>query len=310
MVLLSISCGKKGAPTLRASEKPVAVKEIRVVHRGDELIISWSYPASERAKIKGFYIEKTEVKSKESEVKSHEFKNIAFVENNVERFIDKDFRVNQIYLYKIRAYSLRDILSDETPVMTVKPLPLPEKPTDLKYTLTDDSVRLQWHWPDKSNKYNVYKSYEKESYPFQPFNAAPVTDMFFYDRIESDRKVYYTVRALLDTDIKDEGLPAETLEVNPAFFAPSKPAGLSYAVSEKNVYLIWAGNPESWITGYRVYRQKQGETGFKPIGDTVTPAFKDDVYLAAPAVYYVTAIGISKESIPSDIAEVAPVIEK
>jgi predicted small lipoprotein YifL len=52
------SCGKKGDPTLKTFEKPMPVKEIRAVHREDELIISWSYPAAEREKIKGFHIEK------------------------------------------------------------------------------------------------------------------------------------------------------------------------------------------------------------------------------------------------------------
>lgn len=263
----------------------------------------WSYPAAERLKIKGFYIEKA-VGGQQN------FKSIAFLGSDAHQFADKNFEIKQDYFYKIRVYSLNDVLSDDSPVIRATPLMSPSAPKGFSYLLTEDAVKLQWEGNDKKVKYNVYKSYEKGSYPLQPFNASPISEMFFYDRIETDRTVYYTVRALLDTDIRDEGFPSEELGVDPALFVPSKPTGLSYAVSEKNVYLLWDGNPENWVKGYRIYRKKQGETEFKPIGEAVTPAFIDVVNLTTQAVYYVTAIGISKESIPSDFAEVLPVIEK
>jgi fibronectin type 3 domain-containing protein len=310
IVLLSISCGKKGDPTLKTFEKPMPVKEIRAVHREDELIISWSYPASEREKIKGFYIEKAEIISQESGVRSQEFKNITFLKNDVSQFIDKDFKVKQIYLYKIRVYSLRDVISDDSPVIKVKPLILPERPTGLSYTVGNDSIKIKWDRVCNSFKYNIYKSYEKGKYSASPMNNTPLTETSFSDKVEKDRTVYYTVRALLDTDIKDEGYPSEELEVNPESFVPSKPANLKYVPSEKKVYLMWNENPETWVKGFRIYRKRESETGFKLIGESTLPAFTDNEPLSSKRSYYITAVGPGKESIQSDTVDVYPLIER
>jgi hypothetical protein len=310
VVFLLASCGKKGDPTLKTFEKPIPVKEIRAVHREDELTISWSYPASERAKIKGFYIEKAEIKSQESGVKSPEFKNITFLKNDVSQFADKDFKVKQVYLYKIRVYSLRDIISDESPIITVKPLPLPEKPKGLKYSVTKDSVVIKWDWVCNEFKYNIYKSYEKGKYPAYPLNNTPLTATSFTDRVEKDKPVYYTLRALLDTNIKDEGYPSEELEVNPESFIPSQPHNLKYVPSEKKVYLMWDENPEVWIKGYRIYRKKGMEIEFTLIGESTLPAFTDNEPLSSKRSYYITAVGPKKESIPSEIVEVYPLPER
>jgi hypothetical protein len=304
IVLLSISCGKKGDPTLKTVEKPVPVKEISAVHREDKLIISWSYPASERLKIKGFYIKKAIGDRQEAIGKRQEFKNIAFLKSDVSQFVDKDFKIGQTYLYTIRVRNLEDIISDESPVITVKPLPLPEKPTGVRYSLTEDSVIIKWDKiyseTRKGVKYNIYKSYEKGKYPAFPLNNTPLIETSFSDKIEKSRTVYYTVRALLGTDIKGEGYPSEELEVNPESFVPSKPVNLSYVPSEKKVYLIWDKNPETWVKGYRIYRKKASESEFKLIGESILPTFIDNEPLSIQTVYYVTAIGPKKESIPSD----------
>jgi len=302
IIFFIISCGKKGDPTLKTFEKPMPVKEISAIHREDELIISWSYPQSERAKVKGFSIEK-------AIGKRQEFKNIAFLKSDVSQFIDKDFKIKQEYFYRIRVHSLRDIISDESPVIIVKPLPLPEKPTGLRYSITDDSVVIKWDWLCNKLKYNIYKSYEKGKYPAFPLNNAPLIETSFSDKVEKSRTVYYTVRALLGTDIKGEGYPSEELEVNPESFVPSKPMNLKYVPSEKKVYLIWDKNPETWVNGYRIYRKKGMETEFTLIGESILPVFTDNEPLSVKAVYYVTAIGPKKESMPSDSVVAYPLPE-
>lgn len=304
------SCGRKGDPTLKTFEKPMPVKEIRAVHREDELIISWSYPASERAKIKGFYIEKADIKNQESGVRSPEFKNITFLKNDVSQFVDKNFKTKQEYFYRIRVYSLRDIISDESPILKIKPLPLPDRPTGLKYSVTKDSVVIKWDWVCDEFKYNIYKSYEKGRYPASPLNNIPITATSFSDKVEKDKPAYYTVRALLDTNIKDEGYPSEELEVNPETFIPSQPHNLKYVPSEKKVYLMWDENPEVWVKGYRIYRRKGMEAEFKLIGESTLPAFTDNEPLSSKRSYYITAVGSGKEGIPSETVEVHPLPER
>lgn len=314
--LFLIACGKKGDPTLNTFEKPMPVKEIRVVHRENEIIISWSYPASEREKIKGFYIEKAEIKSQESGVKSPDFKNITFLKNDASQFVDKDFKVNQEYLYKIRVYSLRDVISDDSPVVGVNPQPLPPPPVNLSYRVLHDSIEIGWNEVTNNRqstagvRYNIYRSYEKGKYPVLPLNNIPLTEPFFKDRIETGRPVFYTIRSLLDTDIKDEGYLSEELEVNPESFVPSKPYNLKYVPSKMKVYLMWNENPETWVSGYRIYRKRESEAEFRFIGESILPAFTDNEPLSSKTIYYITAMGPKKESIPSETIEVYPLVER
>lgn len=307
--LFIISCGKKGDPTLKTFEKPMPVKEIRAVHREDELIISWSYPAAEREKIKGFYIEKAEIKGPESRIQSPEFKNIAFLKNDISQFIDKDFKTGRLYFYKIRVYSLRDVISDNSPIIRTVPQYLPKPPAGLSYKVTNDSIEIAWQAIGDGQdaigiRYNIYRSYEKGKYSASPINSSPLKELFFKDRIEKEKTVYYTVRALLDTELKDEGYLSEELEVNPETFIPSQPHNLKYVPSEKKVYLMWDENPEIWVKGYRIYRKRASEAEFRLIGESISPAFTDNEPLSSKRSYFITAVGLGKEGIPSEIVEV------
>ncbi len=313
--LFITSCGRKGDPTLKAFEKPLPVKEIKAIHREDELIISWSYPASERAKIKGFYIEKAEIKSQESGVKSQEFKNITFLKNDASQFVDKDFKTKQEYFYKVRVYSLKDISSDDSPIIKATPRELPMPPAELSYKATNKSIEIAWQavGNDKEAlaiRYNIYKSYETGNYPALPANNSPLKEPIFEDKIEKERPVYYVVRALLDTELKDEGYPSEELEVNPETFIPSQPHNIKHVPSAKKVYLMWDENPETWVKGYRIYKKTAPYGEFKLIGESITPAFTDTQPLILKTFYYITAIGPVRESIPSDVIEVYPLVER
>ncbi|MBI5212862.1 MAG: hypothetical protein HY957_05750 [Nitrospirae bacterium] len=319
-LLIVFSCGKKGDPTLKSFEKPQVVKDIKAVHREDELIISWSYPSSEREKIKGFYIEKAigngqEVIGKGSEVKGQDFKNIVFLKSDTSQFIDKDFKTGKTYLYKIRVYSLRDVISDDSPVIKVFPKELSKPPVKLSYKTTNDSIEIAWQAIGNGQeaiglRYNIYKSYEKGKYGASPLNNAPLKEPAFKNKIETEKSVYYTVRALLDTELKDEGYPSEELEINPESFVPSKPNKLKYVPSSQKVYIMWDENQEIWTKGYRIYRKKASETEFKLIGESILPAFTDNDPLSSKRSYYITAVGPKKESISSEIIEVHPLVER
>ncbi|BCB95492.1 fibronectin type III domain protein [Dissulfurispira thermophila] len=315
IALSIISCGRKGDPTLRTFEKPMPVKEIKVTHRENELIISWSYPSAEREKIRGFYIEKAEIKGQESGVGMPDFKNIMFLRSDASQFIDKDFKIGQSYLYKIRVYSLRDIISDESPVIKVNPRHLPEPPARLSYKVSNDSLEIIWQNAEKNEgqrviRYNIYRSTEKGKYPTSPLNSSPLREPFFRDVVEKARPVYYTIRALLDTELRDEGYPSEEIEVNPKTFIPSQPHNLKYVPSEKKVYLMWDENPEIWVRGYRIYRKKETEVVFSLIGESTLPAFTDNEPLSSKRAYFISAVGPGKESIPSEIVEVYPLSER
>ncbi|HEX8949387.1 MAG TPA: fibronectin type III domain-containing protein [Dissulfurispiraceae bacterium] len=305
VVPLFFSCGKKGDPTLYTFEKPSPVKDIKALHREDKITLSWPYPADEREIIKGFYVEKAEVDERGA------FKNLAFLKSDASRFVDTEFKAGRTYFYKMRVYSLRDVISDESPVLRVTPAELPPPPSGLSYKVTGNAVEISWERvPGSKVSYNIYRSYEKGVYPPSPLNGTPLQEPFFEDKVNLERVSYYTVRSLLDTPIMDEGYPSAELAVDPASFVPSSPFGLKFVPSHKKVFLMWNENPEPWVRGYRIYRKRAGETEFRIIGESLTPAFTDPEPLTSETFYYVTAVGPQKESRPSEFIKVQPIVER
>lgn len=288
---------------MKSFEKPPPVTEIQVVHREDSLLISWTYPASERRRIKGFFIEREEADS------GRGFERIASVDGEVLQFLDKGFETKREYLYRVRAHNLRDVLGDDGVSVKVVVADLPPIPGGLSYKVTGHSLEIRWEVLE-SVKYNIYRSYEKGTYPEAPLNKVPLTEAYFADKIVTERTVYYGVTALRDTAIRDEGFPSEALEVDPRSFVPAPPADLKYVPSEKVVYLMWKESPETWVRGYRVYRKGESEPGFRPVGESVVPAFRDNEPLVMKTFYAVTSLGPEKESVPSESVEVSPLVER
>lgn len=307
-VVLSLtvtSCGKKGEPTMRSFDKPASVKELKAVHKQGEIIISWSYPSSEIRKLKGFYLDRSDGNGDSG------FRNIAFLQSDASRFIDREFTRQKHYLYKIRALSIMDVMSDDSPLLKVSPAESPPPPENLEYELKVDSVIIKWdHLLKDSVRFNVYKGYEKDRLDASPLNKTPLKDMWFKDSIEMKRPVYYVVTALLNTEILDEGYQSETLMVDPKDFVPSKPSGIRFVITERGVHLLWDENPETWVTKYRVYKKKASENVFKLIGDSIIPAFTDNEPLVTPTFYYLTAVGPERESPHSESIEILPVMER
>jgi|SRR5208283_1715799 len=310
------SCGRKGEPTLKSFEKPLSVSDVRAVHREGSLTISWSYPDKGREKIKGFYVEKTEGNWGEAK-NAQNFKSIAFLKKDASQFTDNDFATRNYYFYKIRAVSLRDIPSDDSNIVRVYPRDPPPVPGNLRYTVMNDSLDIKWDsavppevQSDYQVRYNIYRTYQKGEDAAAPLNNLPLREAFFNDKLETKRSAYYIVRSLWDTDIKDEGYPSDQLEVNPESFVPSTPVGLHFVSSGKEVYLIWHENPETWVSGYKVYRRRGLESGFDPIGEAATPVFRDKNPVMIKTFYFITAIGPKQQSAPSAFVEVNPDREK
>lgn len=303
-VVFISGCGKKGAPTLKTFEKPPAVTALKAMHREDELIISWSYPSENRATIKGFYIEKAEGDPKEG------FRNITFLKSDTSQFVDKEFSTGKSYFYRMRVYSLRDVISDASPVITVRPSKLPSPPEELSYRITDNTVEISWKSAGEGVFYNIYRGAEKGVYAPAPLNSALLKEPVFRDGVVIGKPVYYVVRSVLTDGMIEEGYPSQALVVSPDAFVPSKPSGLNHALSPQRVHLLWNENPETWVGGYRIYRKKEKEESFRVIGETVTPAFTDHEPLRTKTTYYITALGPKSESIPSDSMTVLPIVER
>ena len=296
-LLLFASCGKKGNPTMKSFEKPAVVQDMKASHRDGKVTISWSYPRQARIVIKGFYVERA--------TGSEPFQNIGFVKGDTVQYADERFETGREYRYKIRVYSMRDVISDDSPVLKVIPLRLPEPPAGLSYRLTNDSVEIAWDKAADGIFYNIYKSPEKGMYSASPINTTPLAKPFFRDGVDVGKPVFYTVRSIAVSTINNEGGPSADLEIDPQSFIPTRPTDLRYVRSQNKAYLFWKENTETWVKVYRIYR-KGGSGEYLPVAEVSVPLFIEEDPVSGSSSYYVTARGPVRESPPSDVLSAKP----
>jgi hypothetical protein len=288
------SCGKKGDPTLKSYEKPDPPSNLGAIHRESEIILLWDFPKSKEQAIKEFYLLKS---------KGEDFERI-FLEPDKRSYIDKDFEIGHHYKYKIISQNLRGITSDDSNIIEIDPKDPPAPPDRLSFKVEYDSLTLTWEDVVDGVLYNIYRSDKRGLYSLMPLNKEPIQGTSFRDRFDIRRTVYYTIRSLRGGDIRDEGPVSEELEVNSSEFMPSPPAGLQAVVKGEGVYLIWKEAPETWVGGYKVYREIDKKEGFIFIGETSLPVYFDKEKPLTKRNYRVTALGPSKEGPASEIRDV------
>jgi hypothetical protein len=289
-----VACGLKGDPTLKSYEKPEAPSGLRAVHRESEIILLWDFPKEKESAIKGFHVMKSF---------GGIFEKLAFLENSGRSYTFTDYMTGTAYRYKIVSESLKGVTNDSN-MIEVAPKNPPPPPVRLTFEVEYDTLTLTWRNGGEGVYYNVYKSEKKGVYALVPVNTQPLTQTSFKDYFDIKRTVFYTVRSLAGSGIRDEGPASEEIEIAPSEFIPSAPEALRAVVTEENVQLIWKEPGETWVAGYRVYREINNGKGFLFIGETPAPAFLDNDRPATKRNYRVTAIGPSKEGPPAEIRDV------
>jgi len=288
------ACGKKGDPTLKSYEKPEAPSRLKAIHRESEIIISWEFPKAKEQGIKGFHLLKSS---------AGDFQKVAFLEKDNRSYRDTDFVPGQEYHYKIISESLRGIKNDSG-VLSLTPVVPPSPPGKLTFSVDHETITISWKRTDDTSSYNIYKSTQKGMNALAPLNSQLLKESIFKDSFDINRTVFYTVRSSTGSGIRDEGPPSEELTVNPLEFIPSSPRDLVAVPTSENIYLIWKEPAETWVSGYRVYRELNKNDGFVLIGFTYTPSFVDKESTTKKRNYRVTALGPSKEGPPAEIRDV------
>jgi hypothetical protein len=303
--ILMISCGKKGEPTLKSYEKPDAPSGLRAIHRESEILLFWDFPAGEELTIKGFQLMKSIPSSPPLGKEGWgDFEKIAFLEPDKRSYTDTDFKIGAQYRYKIVSENLRGVLSNDSNIIETIPEEPPLPPEKLSFKIEFNSLTLTWRSAGDEILYNIYKSNKKGIYSLTPLNKEPVKETSFKDSFDVEKIAYYTIRSLRGGLIRNEGPASEELEVTPSDFVPSAPEGLQAVVQDDKVYLIWKEVPETWVAGYRVYREIDKTAGYQVIGETTVPAFIDQEKPVTKRNYRVTALGPSKEGPASEINDV------
>lgn len=288
LLLLLSACGTKTPPSLKAYEKPPVPTELSAVHREDKVLLTWTYPESLRTILKGFQVLRSEGQG---------FERIAFLSNDKSSFEDTGFKPGSRYKYNVIAKNLKDILSMDSNIITVRPLPLPSPPAGISFSVKADSIELSWNLSGAGVCYNIYRAAEKGRYVEAPLNREPVCAAIFKDdKLFPDRTVFYSIRALLNTPIKDEGYASGEVEVNPSLFVPSAPLDISATRTEAGVYLTWKEASEQWVKGYEVYRKMAGEAEFKKLSEARIPVFVDNAKITGRVWYAIKALSFSRVS--------------
>lgn len=289
---LLFACGKKEPPTLKAYEKPDAPAGLKAIHRESNIILSWAY--NKRENLKGFHI--LRAAGIDSQTENADFKKIASVAKDANSYTDADFKADMPYKFKIVAQSLKNVLSDDSNIIIIKPGVVPPAPKNISFKVGNDALNISWDNTGENVLYNIYRTADKGKYGINPINAEPIKTTLYSDAFELTKPVYYTIRSLLNNEYRDEGPASDEIEVNPAGFVPSRPEGLQAIFAGDKVVIAWKENPETWVKKYRVYRKTNESEGFKPAGEPATPAFTDREKTGTKHVYKITAIGPSKES--------------
>lgn len=110
------------------------------------------------------------------------------------------------------------------------------------------------------------------------------------------RPYFYTIRSLKNTITRDEGPASNEIVFDPSELIPSAPENIQAVVKSDSIYLIWNECEESWVTGYKIYRQMAGEEGYKLVGETNIPSFIDKENPFIKRNYRVTSTSQYKES--------------
>jgi len=300
---LLASCGKKGDPTLKSYEKPDPPSNLKAIHRESEIILFWNFPKNKEQAINGFYLMKLIPPPPPLKGGREDFERI-FLERDKRSYIDKDFEIGHHYKYKIISQNLRGITSIDSNIIEIEPKDPPAPPGKLFFKVEYDSLTTTWEDIGNGVLYNIYKSDKKGLYPLTPLNSEPIKGTSFKDRFDITKPAYYTIRSLRGEDIRDEGPESEELEINSSEFVPSPPEGLQAVIKEDGAYLIWKEAPETWVIGYKVYREIDKKEGFVFIGETSIPVYFDKEKPLTKRHYRVTALGPSKEGPASEIRDV------
>jgi hypothetical protein len=293
--LIIPACGKKGDPTLKSYEKPDAPTGLRAIHRESEIIVLWDFPRNKEGSIKGFHLLRSS---------GGDFQKLAFIENAGRSFSIPDFKIGLPCKYKVISENLRGIISNDSDIIDTKPENPPAPPSNISFRIEYNSLKLTWDSAGEGVYYNIYRSDKKGVYILNAVNKNPLKETFFTDSFDIKKPVYYTIRSLTGSLIRDEGPASDEITTDPAELVPSAPEALQAVIAKEHIYLIWKEPHETWVAGYKVYRELNKEEGFRLIGDTRSPSFIDKENLPMKRSYRVTAIGPVKEGPPAEIIDV------
>lgn len=266
-------CGYVGDPLPPALNIPVPVSDLRVIQRGDKLLIDFTAPAltTEAIGLTSIASAELQIGDKLVTIPAPKPGEAAHAEVSASPWVG-----NQIGLQVILAgpKGRKSAPSNAVMLRVAEPLSVP---LDVKAEPHPDGVRVSWKPGDnRTTKYRVTRV---------PDTTAVVDKPEYIDKaVELGKEYKYSVVGMSDTG---ESLASAEVSVIPRdTFAPVAPANLNAIAGVNTIELAWDRNTEPDLKAYRIYRNNQ------VIADAVeAPSFSDKQITSGQKVRYsVTAI--------------------
>ena len=294
ILVVLAACGKKGPPTLMSFEKPDAPSSVTAVHRAGAMTLRWNYSRKQEGFIAEFIVLRST---------GADFEKLSHREKDKRMFVDHDIKTGITYRYKIITQNSRGVYSDDSPIVEATPAAVLPPPTSLSYAVKGDTVVLSWTPLNTADQFNVYKTRQKGTYGLTPLNQTPLSEPHFTDTFSVNTVVYYTVRSLTGSDIRDEGEASEELVFDPADLVPARPENVQVYPASDRIFLSWSEPAEPWVTRFRVYKRTDTRE-YILVGETQIPTFVDTDRSVSRRDYRITAVGPAKEGPPAEITNV------
>lgn len=255
--VLLAGCGYVGDPLPPALNIPAPVEDLRVIQRGDKLLIDFTAPALTTEAIGLTSFVSAEILAGESAVTIPLPKpgEASHAELPARQWIGKELAV------RVVLGGPKGRKSAESNVVTLRVTEPLGTPVDVRAEPHPEGVRVSWKPAGGMlTKFRVTRT---------PAAAAVVDKPEHIDKTAELGKEYsYTVTALTETGESLASAPVPVLRVD--VFAPPAPSGLNVIAGVGSIELAWDRNPEADLQSYRVYRDGQ------VLADGVeTPSFSD-----------------------------------
>ena len=237
-------CGYVGDPLPPALNIPVPVNDLRVIQRGDKLLVDFTAPSltTEAIGLTSFASAEIQIGEATLPLPLPEPGEPAHAEVSAQQFVGKEVAVRVILA---GPKGRRSSASNAVTLRVTEPL---STPVEIKAEPHPEGVRVTWKPGDnRPVRYRVTRV---------PEATASVDKPEYIDKtVELGKEYRYSVIAVTDTG---ESLPSEQATVIPRdIFAPAAPANLHAIAGVNTVELAWDRNPERDLKNYRVYRDDQ-----------------------------------------------------
>jgi hypothetical protein len=237
-------CGYVGDPLPPALNIPVPVNDLRVIQRGEKLLIDFTAPAltTEAIGITTFASAEIRIGDAVLPLPLPEPGEAAHAELPARQFVGKEV------LARVVLAGPKGRQSSESNLVTLRVTEPLSTPVDLRAEPHPEGVRVSWKPGDnRPVRYRVTRV---------PEAVADTPKPEYIDKaVELGKEYKYSVVAVTDTG---ESLPSEPVTIIPRdIFAPAAPVNLNAIAGVNTVELAWDRNAERDLKNYRVYRDDQ-----------------------------------------------------